>query len=61
MLKMATKQVCPWAVAETTHPLHQAVFAQGDAVDLVVKVLDALQQVVEDLLRLPLRLVQSFD
>ena len=36
----------------------QAVFARGDAVDLLVKVLYALQQVVEDLVRLPLRLVQ---
>ena len=32
---------------------HQAVLAHGDAVDLPVNVLDVLQQVVEDLVRLP--------
>ena len=50
-------------LAEVAKPLirsqHQAVFAHGDAVDLLVKVLDALQQVVEDLVRHPVRHAQS--
>ena len=43
----------------TIRAQHKDVLVHGDAVDLLVNVLDTLQQVVEHLVRLPLRLAQS--